>query len=464
MKKRIAILGADAHGISAARLALRQGHAVFVSNNGQIPEVFRDMLHFEHIPYDEGSFSEDVILKADQVVKSPMIKIDDPILAKVEAEGIPLLSEIDFASAFCRGTIIAVTGTNGKSTTARLIQHLLVQSGKTALVAGTKDNSFSDLADRTDVEYFIIECSARQLTHCLNLQPKIAVLTNITQDHIDHFGFDLKKYQETKFNLLQNMGESEMLIYNADDYLIKDFLNANAVASRRFPVFADDPEVEIDCAFLDKKAFVIQRFGHRKSILRHFFPLQGAHNAKNIALAISAVVELGVSIREIGEKLICFEQQQHRIQYITEVDGIAFYDDSKARNVAATKAALSSFLPKIHWIAGGRDLGNDYASLKDVVQERVKSLICVGQNNGKMRKYFTSDLTSLHVCPTIEEAVQRAFELASDGEIILFSPSCTTYKEEFPSYLERGKAFRQAIWSLEKSTLTHNNYARLASK
>ena len=436
----IAILGAAESGIGAALLGKKKGYTVFVSDAGPISTANKDILDKHGIAYEEGRHTQDRLLRADLIIKSPGIPDTAPVVAQLAAAGKPVLSEIEFAARHTRATIIAITGSNGKTTTTLLTYHILKKAGLDVAVAGNVGFSFARQLAAQDRDYFVLEVSSFQLDGCYNFKPHVAILTNITPDHLDRYNYDLDLYVQSKFRICQAQDENDHFIYCADDPITQQNIERFAIKANRHTLSLDDTG---NGGYINKQGkLTITLNGNTMSIDE--LALQGKHNVYNSMDA--ALASRLVSIRQetIRESLSDFEGLEHRLEPVLEIHGIEFINDSKATNINSTYYALESMNKPTIWIVGGVDKGNDYEQLKALVQEKVKAIVCLGVDNSKIVEAFANVCDILIETESMEEAVRSAYMLGRKGETVLLSPACASF-DLFENYEDRGNQFKENV-------------------
>lgn len=428
--KKIVILGAGESGTGAALLAQAKGLGVFVSDAGNIAQPYKEELEAHHIAFEEGQHSQDNILSAEEVVKSPGIPDSAPIIQIIKKAKIPIIAEIELASRHTQALLIGITGTNGKTTTTHLTYHLLKEAGLNVDMAGNVGISFARKVLENKHDYYVLELSNFQLEDMYTCKLDIACLLNIAPDHLDRYQGQIGPYIQAKFRILSNMTAQEHFIYNQEDPTIQTYIQQHAVLPCQHPVVAKPRGIWAD----DSLAL----------LSASNFKLQGDHNRLNALVAIKVARLLGIDEKKIQAGLGTFTGVPHRIEWVTEIGGIHFYNDSKATNVAATYAALTSFAQPIVWIAGGQDKGNDYTALQHLAKKRVKAMICLGKDTTKIRQAFQQIVTPIYETQQIEEAVAIARSLAKPKDVVLLSPACASF-DLFKNFEERGNHFKQAI-------------------
>jgi UDP-N-acetylmuramoylalanine--D-glutamate ligase len=443
-ENKVVILGGGESGVGAALLAREQGYDVFVSDYGKINSKFGKELLENAISFEEGGHSEDKILAADLIIKSPGISDQAPIIIKILARGIEIISEIEFAYRFTRKSIIAITGSNGKTTTTLLIHHLLVAAGFNAALAGNIGSSLSRhvLADTADI--FVVELSSFQLDGIVDFKAGIAVLLNITPDHLDRYDYNFEKYAQSKMSIVKNMSEADLLVYNLEDPelekrrldLPEDLVLKTFSLTKDSDAFVKNGDLE----FKTPRGFLI--------IPADTLPLRGEHNQMNLMAAITVALAYDIEKDTILKALKTFKNQPNRLEYITDINGIGFVNDSKATNVEAVYYALGSYDQPIVWIAGGQDKGNDYAQIKKLVEDRVKAMVCLGMDNEKLIEFFSDSVTNISQTKSVDEAAEMALNYAKPEDIVLLSPACASF-DLFDNYAQRGEMFKDAVHNLK---------------
>jgi UDP-N-acetylmuramoylalanine--D-glutamate ligase len=445
MKKKIIILGAGESGTGSAILAAKQGFEVFVSDSGIIKPKYREMLDSSGIKYEEGKHSDDKILSGTEIIKSPGIPEKAPVIMTLREKGIPVISEIEFAGRYTNAVKICITGSNGKTTTTNLIWHMLNKAGKKVALTGNVGNSFALAVARGDYDYYVIELSSFQLDGMYNFKADIAILLNITPDHLDRYGYDLQNYVDSKFRITRNQTKEDFLIYWADDPIIGAELSRNQYGMTMLPFSAS--QTKKMAAFLDKEDIVIS-FPNKTNLMTiHDLALKGLHNTYNSMAAAIAGKVLNIRKEVIRESLADFQGIEHRLEPVITVCGINFVNDSKATNVNSTWYALECMETDIVWIAGGIDKGNDYSELFQIVKKKVKALVCLGKDNKKILAAFKDLVPTIVETSSMEEAVRSAYYLAKKGDTILLSPACASF-DLFNNYEDRGRQFKDAVRNL----------------
>jgi len=445
MKKKIVILGAGESGAGSAVLAQKQGFDVFVSDNGTIKGKYRDILEEHKIRWEEGKHTENEILTASEVIKSPGIPEDMPLIRKIHEKGISVISEIEFAGRYARGVKICVTGSNGKTTVTNLIYHILTKAGKNAAMAGNVGNSFAMAVAEEDYDFYVIELSSFQLDGMFKFRAEIAVLMNITPDHLDRYGYTLQKYIDSKFRIIQNQTKSDFLIYWADDPIIRKELSKRNPGMILLP-FSTTSKKNMT-SYIENNEIIIDYQYKTNLMTIHELALKGRHNTYNSMAAAIAAKVLSIRKDTIRESLADFQGVEHRLEPVIKVSGINFINDSKATNVNSTWYALECVETNIVWIVGGIDKGNDYSELLPIVKEKVKAVVCLGKENKKILEAFTDAVPTIVETASMEEAVRSAYYLAKKGDTVLLSPACASF-DLFNNYEDRGRQFKAAVRNL----------------
>lgn len=445
MKKKIVILGAGESGTGSAVLAKKQGFDVFVSDMGRIKPKYREILDNYGIKYEEGNHSEDKILLASEIIKSPGIPENAPIIQKLHEKRIPVISEIEFAGRYADGVKICITGSNGKTTTTNLIWHMLKKAGKKVALTGNVGNSFAMAVAEGEYDYYVIELSSFQLDGMFEFRADIAILLNITPDHLDRYGYKLQNYIDSKFRIIRNQKKTDFLIYWADDPIIKAALSGKQYDMTLLSFSTVTKENMT--AYLNGDDIVIN-FLHKTNLMTiHDLALKGLHNTYNSMAAAIAGKVLNIRKDVIRESLADFQGVEHRLEPVITVCGINFINDSKATNVNSTWYALECMETDIVWIAGGIDKGNDYSELFQVVKKKVKAIVCLGKDNKKIMAAFKDKVPTIVETLSMEEAVRSSYYLAAKGDTVLLSPACASF-DLFSNYEDRGRQFKEAVRNL----------------
>jgi UDP-N-acetylmuramoylalanine--D-glutamate ligase len=445
MKKRAVILGAGESGTGAAILALRKGFDVFVSDSGTVREKYRELLTRHQVAWEEGRHSMELILNADLVIKSPGIPEKAPVMAGIREKGIPVISEIEFAARYTHAKKICITGSNGKTTTTLLIYHMMKKAGLHAALAGNVGTSMALQVAEHNYDYYVIELSSFQLDDMYEFRAEVAILMNITPDHLDRYQYRMQNYVDSKFRITRNQTGKDFFIYFADDPVITEEMRRRKPAARCIPFTLSS--INGEGAGVHENQLIINIHKNQFSMSILDLALQGKHNVCNsMAAAISGMV-LEIRNDRIRESLTDFQGVEHRLERFLKVHGIEFINDSKATNVNSTWYALESMNHQVVWIAGGIDKGNDYSMLYDLVKEKVKAIVCLGVDNSKIHKAFDGMVKNIIDTTNMAEAVKSAYYLARNGDIVLLSPACASF-DLFENYEDRGHQFKQEVRNL----------------
>jgi UDP-N-acetylmuramoylalanine--D-glutamate ligase len=442
--KRLVILGAGESGVGTALLGQVKGFQVFVSDKGKIKDKYKEVLIHNKIEWEEEQHTEAKILNADVVMKSPGIPDKVAIVKALTDKGVAVISEIEFASQFTDATIIAITGSNGKTTTAMLTHHVLKQELDVGL-AGNIGDSFAKQVLEHDFKNYVLEISSFQLDGCINFKPNIAVITNIVPDHLDRYDYKFENYIASKFSITKNQTKEDYLIYDADDEVILEYIKKNTIQATLLP-FSLTKTIE-NGAYLDQDNIIITIDNNQIIMPTKNIALEGKHNVKN-AMAASTVSHL-LKIRKqtIRESLENFQGVEHRLENVLKINKVQYVNDSKATNVNATYFALESMSSPTVWIVGGVDKGNDYNELFSFVNEKVKAIICLGVDNQKLLASFGDMVDVIVETQFMSEAVKIAYKIAEAGDSVLLSPACASF-DLFENYEDRGRQFKDAVRNL----------------
>ncbi len=443
-KQRLVVLGGGESGVGTALLAKTKGYDVFVSDKGKIKENYKQVLVQNDIEWEDEKHSEENILNANIVMKSPGIPDKAPLVKQIREKGIKVVSEIEFAAKYTNATIIGITGSNGKTTTATLAHHILKEELNVGL-AGNIGDSFAKQVLEENFDNYVLEISSFQLDDIIDFKPKIAVITNITPDHLDRYDYKFENYIASKFRIAKNQSKDDYLIYDADDEVIVDYLKKNPVQSTLLP-FSLVKTIE-NGAYLDKENIKITIDNTQIIMPTNKIALEGKHNVKN-AMAASTVAHL-LKIRKqtIRESLENFQGVEHRLEEVLKINKVQYINDSKATNVNATYFALESMSAPTVWIVGGVDKGNNYQELFQFVNEKVKAIICLGAENEKLISTFGNMVDIIVETQFMSEAVKIAYKIAESGDNVLLSPACASF-DLFENYEDRGRQFKNAVRNL----------------
>jgi len=443
---RLVVLGGGESGVGTAILGKKKGYEVFVSDFGKIKENYKEVLSINQIPWEEKQHTEDLILNADVVMKSPGIPDKSPIVKQLREKGILVISEIEFAAPFTEAITIGITGSNGKTTTTLLTYHLLKQGGLNVGLAGNIGKSFAWQVAENKHEAYVLELSSFQLDGILNYKPHIAVITNISPDHLDRYNYDYSLYIDSKFRITMNQTEQDYLIVDADDEAISNWLKNNSTKATIIP-FSIKNKLEQGGSIDAENNININLNQDNFTMAINKLALEGKHNVKN-AMAATTVAQL-MKIRKdtIRESLTNFQGAEHRLEKVLKIQNVQYINDSKATNVNATFFALDSMTTPTVWIVGGVDKGNDYDELMPLVREKVKGIICLGVDNKKLVDKFENVVEVLVETTSMDEAVKIANKIAEKGDTVLLSPACASF-DLFENYEDRGRQFKQAVQKL----------------
>lgn len=445
MKRCVAILGGGESGVGAAILAQKKGFGVFVSDLGKIKEKYKDVLSNYKIDFEEGNHSEERILNADLVVKSPGIPDTAPLVVQLRKNGIPVVSEIEFAGRYNSAKTICITGSNGKTTTTLLLHHILKRAGVNVGLAGNVGKSFAWQVAEENFDVYVIELSSFQLDGMYDFRADVSVLMNITPDHLDRYNYEMQNYIDSKFRVLQNQTKSDFFIYCSDDEIIQKEIKKRKIEPVAIPFGLSEPS-ENGAGIKENRIIInINQKQFSMSILD--LSLQGKHNTYNSMAAGIASMVFEIRDDQLRESLADFTGVEHRLERFLKVHGIEFINDSKATNVNSTWYALESVLKPIVWIVGGIDKGNDYSMLEDLARKKVKAIVCLGKNNNKIHDSFEGVVKNIVDASSMEEAVKAAYYLARNGDTVLLSPACASF-DLFENYEDRGIQFKKEVRNL----------------
>ena len=440
------ILGAGESGVGAALLAQQQGYDVFVSDGGTIKENFREELLKSNIPFEDEMHTEEKILNADEVIKSPGIPEKNDLVKKIRATGIPVISEIELAYRYKGNSkIIAITGTNGKTTTTSLTYHICKHGGADCAMVGNIGYSFARQVAMEPKQLYVVEISSFQLDDIKDFRPDVAVLTNITEDHLDRYEYNMQNYISSKFRIAANQQAADVFIYCLDDEITRNNISKYPIKSTLYPITMnkDLPQG----AYITNAEMHIKWKGEEMQMSIQDFALKGKHNQYNSMAAGIASVAVDIKKEHVRESLQTFQSLEHRMEPVNIIRGVEFINDSKATNVNSTWFALESMEKPTILILGGVDKGNDYTILHEMVKEKVKAIVCMGLDNTKINEEFGNIVSLIVNTASAEEAVQAAFHFANKGDVVLLSPACASF-DLFKNYEDRGNQFKQAVKNL----------------
>ncbi len=444
MNKNIVILGAGKSGIGAALLSAKQGFKVFVSDNGQIAQWAKDMLVQHHIEFEEGRHSIEKILDATEIIKSPGIPDKVEIIQKAREKNISVISEIEFASRYTDAKLIAITGSNGKTTTTSLIYEILKNAGLNVGVAGNIGESFALKVANEQYDYYVLELSSFQLDGICTFRPYISILLNITPDHLDRYNYNFEEYVDSKFRIIMNQQENDLFIYNVDDEAINKYRLTHQFISQNI-TFSIQQSQDV-AAYANNEQFLITHNQKSFEMKTSDLALKGKHNRYNSMAAGLAAYAIGIHDTIIRNSLMDFKGIEHRLETVFKIRNVLYINDSKATNVNSTWYALESMTEPTVWIAGGTDKGNNYKILHELVRKKVKALICLGVDNEKLKLAFR-DIVPCYETRTMRDAVRAAYKLADKGDNVLLSPACASF-DLFKNYEDRGTQFKEEVRKL----------------
>lgn len=445
MKDRIVILGAGESGLGAAILAVEKGHSVMLSDAGKIKPTVKEALCDYSIAFEEGGHSDDLLQNADLVIKSPGIPDTALIIQQAEQIGLPVISEIEFAARYTNAKLIGISGSNGKTTTSLLLYHVLKGAGLDVCLAGNIGDSFAKAIAVRDHDYFVLELSSFQLDRMYDTKLDIAILLNITPDHLDRYDYKFENYVASKFRLSQNQSAGDFFIYNNDDPVISEHFGFFKGKPKYVP-FSIKKESHYGASLKGQMLTLNMNQNSFKMTIDEL-ALVGKHNLYNSMAASIASKLINVRNESLRKCLSDFQNEAHRLEEVATIDGIKYINDSKATNVNSVWYALESMSSKVVWIAGGIDKGNDYSELLELVQKKVDTLICLGKDNAALINSFSSFVSKIEVTECMEEAVRMAKEVAVAGDTVLLSPACASF-DLFENYEERGNCFKNIVKSL----------------
>ena len=445
MKPEIVILGAGESGTGAAVLAKKKGYNVFVSDKGKVNQKFKNVLSQFEINYEEEKHTESKILNASEIVKSPGISDSVSIIKAIKSKGISVISEIEFASRYTDAKMVCISGSNGKTTTTLLMYHILKTEGLNVGLAGNVGKSFAMQVALNDYDIYVLELSSFQLDGMFDFKADIAILLNITPDHLDRYENDLRNYADSKFRIIQNQTIDDDFIFCADDKTIMEELKKRNISAKKhsFSLYKK-PEHE---GYISDNELIIKIKSNTIKMTLEELALQGKHNLYNSMAAGIGSKLIDIRKDTIKKCLSDFQNVEHRLEHVATIHGIEFINDSKATNVNSSWYALESMDNPVIWIAGGIDKGNDYSFLKNLVKEKVKAIVCLGTDNSKIQNYFADDVEIIVETSSASEAVHVAFNLGENGDSVLLSPACASF-DLFNDYEDRGEKFKNAVNNL----------------
>ncbi len=438
---RIVVLGGGESGCGAAYLAKKKGLNVFLSDKGAIKESYKAFLIENEIEFEEENHDEGRILNADWIVKSPGIPKKAEIILKIQQKGIRISSEIEFASEFTDAKIIAITGSNGKTTTTSLVYHILKNDNLNVGLGGNIGKSFAKQIADDNRDYYVLEVSSFQLDDIQNFRPYISLLLNLSQDHLDQYNYNYEEYAMAKFRITENQENDNFFIYNKDDEMSKNILEKLEVKAQAIP-FSTNKRLEKG-GFIENDKIVI-KLQDEFSMKIDELSLMGMHNVANSLAASIAGKLLNISNESIRNSLMTFQAVEHRLEFVAEINGVKYINDSKATNVNATYYALESMKTPTIWIVGGKDKGNDYSEIEELVKRKVKAIVCLGIDNQKIIDFFRDQKEFIYDTSSMEEAVKISKSIAESGDTVLLSPCCASF-DLFKSYEDRGEQFKKQV-------------------
>ena len=444
---RMVILGGAESGVGAAVLAKVKGFDVFLSDSGSIKEEYAQTLRKWDIPFEQGGHSEDKILSADEVVKSPGIPSTAPLVRKLGEQGTHIISEIEFAARYDNARKICITGSNGKTTTTSIIYYLLQNAGLNVGLGGNIGKSYAMQVATEKHDYYVLEISSFQLDNCYDFRPDIAIITNITPDHLDRYDNNFENYIRSKFRITRNLRPEDCFIFDSDDAITIDHLDKIVLQCKMLP-FTQKEEVK-QGAFLRDDRMVLRYEQSESEIYLRELALGGKHNIYNSMAAALAAKAAGIDNEVIRNSLKTFKAVEHRLEPVLSIGGVLYINDSKATNVDAAWYALECQTKPVVWIVGGKDKGNDYSVLNGLVKEKVKAIVCLGADNTKIHEAYEGIVGSGRICDTrsAAEAVKAAAAFAENGDVVLLSPCCASF-DLFANYEDRGEQFKEAVRNL----------------
>ena len=445
--KKIVILGGGESGVGAALLANAKGFEVFLSDKGLLSDKYKEILSQNNIPFEEGEHTESRILDAHEVIKSPGIPDKVELIKKLHSLRIPVISEIEFASRYTKAKIIAITGSNGKTTTTLLTYHILKNAGLNIGLAGNVGESFAKQVIEDTFDYFVLELSSFQLDNCFNFKADVAILLNITPDHLDRYIYDFQNYIESKFRILQNMTvNDDFIYYQESEALMGELSKRTDLTVKRLPVSLTE-KIE-QCGSLINTIIHCQYKQNSFDFPISGLPIKGLHNVINAMCAVLVCQSLGLDNEQIMTGLKSFQGVEHRLEPCGEIKGVKYINDSKATNVDSVFYALGSYDDSIILIMGGVDKGNDYRQIEQLMEQKVKALICLGTDNSKLVEFFGKKVPMIFTVDSMQKAVQLSSDLGTEGDVVLLSPACASF-DLFKNYEDRGKQFKAAVAGLK---------------
>ena len=442
--KRLVVLGGGESGVGAAVLAKVKGMSVFLSDMGTIAPKYQSVLNKYEVEWEHGCHSEDRILAADEVVKSPGIPLTAPLIVKLKAKNVPVISEIEFAGRYTNAKMVCITGSNGKTTTTMLTYHILKSAGINVGLAGNVGKSLALQVATGDHDVYVVELSSFQLDNMYDFKANVAVLMNITPDHLDRYDHKMENYVAAKFRIIRNQTESDTFIFWQDDPIISEQLKSLDINAQMLP-FSDRDDESL-AAFARNDNMVINA-GEQWQMPRSELAIQGVHNLYNSMAAALSASTLNIKKDVIRKALQDFQAVEHRLEFVADVNGVRYINDSKATNVNSCYYALGSMTRPTVLILGGKDKGNDYTEIEPLVREKVKAIVCMGKDNAKLLNFFEGKVPVITETHSIKDAVEKCRDLASEGDAVLLSPCCASF-DLFKSYEDRGTQFKECVRNL----------------
>ncbi|MBK9283107.1 MAG: UDP-N-acetylmuramoyl-L-alanine--D-glutamate ligase [Sphingobacteriaceae bacterium] len=449
MNKRIIILGSGESGVGSAILAKEKGFDVFVSDQGTIKEKYKTQLQTEKILFEEGKHTYELLQNATEVIKSPGIPDSADIIMKLKSKNIPVISEIEFAGRYTKAKKICITGSNGKTTTTLLTYHILKKAGYNVGLGGNVGKSFALQVARENFDYYVLELSSFQLDNMYDFKADIAILLNITPDHLDRYNNSFDEYANSKLRIIQNQTEKDFFIYNCDDETIQRKVKEIQCKAEKIQ-FSIKKKIEGNGAYLNENQLTLNYKPNQNQPLImtiEQLALQGKHNVYNSMAASLATRIVDVRKEIIRESLQDFQNVEHRLEFVASINGIEFINDSKATNVNSTWYALESMEKPVIWVCGGQDKGNDYNELSEIVKSKVKAIICLGKNNKKIVEAFKDIVELIVETDNAQDAVAASYKIGKKGDVVLLSPACASF-DLYKNYEDRGMQFKAAVRSL----------------
>ena len=442
---RVVVLGGGESGVGSAVLAKVKGFDVFLSDMGMISEKYVEMLEQWEIPFEQGCHTEELILNADEVIKSPGIPSTAAMVQKIEDKGIKVISEIEFAGRYDSAKKVCITGSNGKTTTTSLIYHLLQQAGLNVGLGGNIGKSYAYQVATENFDIYVLELSSFQLDNVYDFKADIAIITNITPDHLDRYGYNMENYVKSKFRITRNMSDDDCFIFCSDDEITINHLNKIVVKAQQLP-FTQKQVVEHG-AYLKNDRIIVRYKEQECDMYLQELALGGKHNVYNSMAAALAAKAMDIDNAAIREGLATFQAVEHRLEKVLSIKDVLYINDSKATNVDAAWYALECQTRPVVWIVGGTDKGNDYSSLVPLAKEKVKAIICMGLDNEKIHAAFGEVVSKMYDVTSAQDAVKTAHKIAASGDVVLLSPCCASF-DLFKNYEDRGRQFKDAVRSL----------------